>query len=136
MPVRALGGARHLLAQVLSQRLVASCVLLALSALLPSLCIMISRGAVASSADAVEALKRFKTKGHPLDPNIDEHVQAYKVVRKVMGRVDPKRVIAYWNKGKKKLEHGTECALKYWGVPKENFPEGLPEDIQSCEKMA
>ena len=81
MPVRALGGARHLLVHVLSQRLVASCVLLALSALLPSLCIMIARGAIASNADAVEALKRFKTKGHPLDPNIDEHVQAYKVVR-------------------------------------------------------
>ena len=77
-------------------------------------------------------MKRFKTDGHPLDPDDDEHINAYRFVRKLMGRVDPKRVIAYLNKGKKKLESGAECALKYWGVPKDNFPDGFPPDIREA----
>ena len=89
---------------------------------------------MASLADACSALKRFKKEGHPLDPNNEAHIAAYQFILAVSGRPDPKKVVAHLNLTVNKLEHSSETTLKYWGVPKENFTEGLPEDIKPAEK--
>ena len=96
-----------------------------MSALLHFLCIMFSRGAMAS--------------GHPLDPDkeaLEAYVAAYQFIRKVSGRPDPKKVVAHLNHAVNKLEHGAESSLLCLGVPKENFKEGLPEDIKASENTS
>ena len=77
--------------------------------------------------------------GHPLDPDkeaLEAHIAAYQFIRKVSGRPDPKKVVAHLNHAVNKLEHGAESSLTYWGVPKENFKEGLPEDIKASENTS
>ena len=67
----------------------------------------------ATRNDAVLALRRFRNNGSALDPAISDHLNAYLVVRRTMGRVDPDKVVAYLASAKDKIEHGAESYSKY-----------------------
>ena len=89
-----------------------------------------------SRNDAVLALRRYKTNGVALDPRNPSHINAYLIVRRTMGRVGPDKVLAYLATSKENIEHGAESYSKYWGVPKVNFPGGVPADIQPFVQTA
>ena len=90
-------------------------------------------GKAVSTQEAVDALARFRDTKQlkQLDPTNEEHIKAYKVLRLSSGRVDWRKLLNYINNNKQSFEHGAAELLDYWGVPKNNFPEGLPADIET-----
>ena len=53
-------------------------------------------------------------------------------LRQTQTRVCPRKLLQYIVGQKKDLKHGSEDAVEFWGVPIENFPNGLPSDIEDC----
>ena len=83
--------------------------------------------------EAVRALKRFAKSGlTDIDPDNKDHVSSYLTLRATVGRVDGKRLSHYLANKKANIQHGAASEMEYWGVPKTNFPDGLPEDIQEA----
>ena len=80
-------------------------------------------------ADAKRALQRFRNNGHLLDPDNEDHVTAYLVTSQPMGRVTPRKIRLYLKASEQHMEHGSQSYMKYWCVPKANFPDGLPSDV-------
>ena len=79
------------------------------------------------------ALRRFVSLGHDeLDCKNPAHVDAYKILRQTQNRVDPHKLLQYLKNQKKNLKHGSVDAVEFWGVQIENFPNGLPSDIEDC----
>ena len=46
--------------------------------------------------------------------------------------MDPNKLEKYLNTRQTNMRHGAEESLLFWGVPKSNFPEGLPDDIREA----
>ena len=83
--------------------------------------------------EAVRALKRFAKGGlTDIDPDNKDHVSSYLTLRATVGRVDGKRLSHYLANKKATIQHGASSEMEYWGVPKLNFPDGLPEDFQDA----
>jgi hypothetical protein len=79
------------------------------------------------------ALRRYFRDGHEdLDAKDPAHVAAYKVLRQTQTRVCPFKLLQYLQCHQKDLKHGSVDAVEFWGVPIENFPNGLPSDIGDC----
>ena len=87
-------------------------------------------GKIVSDEEAAAAIIRFRNNNWlQFDVNNTDHIEAYKVLRKSMGRVAPQNMEQYLKTRKPKMRHGAEDSIEFWGVPKRNFQDGLPEDI-------
>ena len=81
--------------------------------------------------DVRAALHRLRREGHALDPDDATHVAAYMAIRSGLARVGLARVT-----GQKVLQYiatkdrVSGLARVGLGVPKENFPSGLPDDLK------
>ena len=83
---------------------------------------------------AYNALMRFRRQNVDLNELDETHINAYIALRDGAGRVDAKRILAYLKTKREQYEHGSSLAFTYWAVPKGNFPNGLPADVQECVK--
>ena len=81
------------------------------------------------------ALQGYRRSGFTtVDPDNIRHIELYQHLRKTMDRIYPKTFLLHLNGAKQETTAGSGWAIKYWGVPKKNFPEGLPPDIAAAEK--
>ena len=64
-----------------------------------------SRSSVTGTAEAAKiALRRWKREGYTtLDPDNEDHVQAYQKLRLMMAHVNPKKLIEFMNKSKSEI---------------------------------
>ena len=93
----------------------------------------VARMAGCSDDQVRAALRRYAREGHAaIDPNDSVHVAAYKILRHTTDRVCPHKLVQYIFGRQQNLKHGSEDAVEFWGVPIENFPNGLPADIADC----
>ena len=93
----------------------------------------VARMAGCSDDQVGAALRRYARDGHAdLDPKDSVHVAAYKILRQTTDRVCPHKLVQYIFGRQQNLKHGSEDAVEFWGVPIENFPNGLPSDIEDC----
>ena len=82
---------------------------------------------------AQRAIKGFQTNGGDgqfrFDPQNQDQIRTYMRLRLTAQRVTAQQLeIAMENK-KTELSQGGAMRMVYWGVPKRNFPNGLPEKI-------
>ena len=80
--------------------------------------------------DAQRALKRLADAGVDADPDDAKHIEAYKALRALRGRVDAVSFRRYLDKKQSIQHHGAQEELEYWGVPRTNFPTGLPDVLK------
>ena len=78
---------------------------------------------------AVRALKRFKVAGHDVDPSDVATQVDYLSMRATCDRIDGHKFLAWVKNKKTSFNQNTEQQLRYWVVPKVNFPDGLPADL-------
>ena len=89
-----------------------------------------------SKTDAERAIKAYE-KGWPqVDHTNAEQVQAYMEMRQWSKRITGEAFVKYLQKRKVNVTTGSRNVLPYWGVPKENFPSGLPETLLASELSA
>ena len=90
------------------------------------------RSSVTGTAEAAKiALRRWKREGYTtLDPDNEDHVQAYQKLRLMMAHVNPKKLMEFMKKSKSEISMGSSTEEEYWCVPKTNFPNGLPDAIK------
>ena len=89
--------------------------------------------------NALGNMRRGGTTG--ADPNNDQQVELYLNMRRQYARVRPQAFIARLRQflhaapeeAQVTTDVGTKFILSYWGVPKENFPGGLPQALLSFE---
>ncbi len=88
----------------------------------------------ASDEEAREAIRRYQTQRGftDLDATNPEHIEGYRIRRQTMMRVPPEKLQSYLSSRESKMGHGSQDILDYWGVPKTNFPNGLPGDIRAA----
>ena len=72
----------------------------------------------AQREDAKRSIKRFKSQGHPVDPDDPAHMEAYLKLRKMVDRVDAHRFLGYLNNQKTTISHAASSYLEYWAVSK------------------
>ena len=80
-------------------------------------------------ATARTALLAFKRQNFDVDPDDDEHVQAYMALRGAASWVTPKAFVKYLQSRVESVHHGEKTSVEFWAVPKTNFPKGLPAKI-------
>ena len=81
--------------------------------------------------DAAKALSRYRNKGFDMfDPQSPHQCRLYLQLRTTKARPDATTFLKFMNSSKQHLTMGARAETKYWGVPKFNFPDGLPEDIE------
>jgi len=86
-------------------------------------------------ANARAALQGYKRAGFTtVDPDNPRHIELYQHLRNQMSRVYAKTFLLHLNGAKQETTAGSGWAIKYWGVPKQNFPDGLPPDLAAAEK--
>ena len=88
---------------------------------------------VKSEAAANIAIRRMRNQGHSVNEGNPEHVTAYCVLRLTHGRVDGQTLLTYLQNRQTDIGHGARSMLEYWAVPKNNFPNGLPDDIKGSQ---
>ena len=82
-------------------------------------------------ADAAKALSRYRGQGFDVcDPQSLHQCRLYLQLRTTKARPDAGTFVRFMNNSKQHLTMGARAETKYWGVPKFNFPDGLPEDIE------
>ncbi|CAK0832947.1 unnamed protein product [Prorocentrum cordatum] len=87
----------------------------------------------ASKAGAEVALRGYAKQGFDADSTNPEHIQAYLILRQTHRRVKPDTFVNYMKRKETHFEHGGRVKEEVWGVPKVNFPNGLPQDMQKSE---
>ena len=88
---------------------------------------------VKSEAAAKIAIRRMRNQGHSVNEGNPEHVTAYCVLRLTHSRVDGQTLLMYLQNRQTDIGHGARSMLEYWAVPKNNFPNGLPDDIKGSQ---
>ena len=100
--------------------------------------ILAQRNDYASQQTLVRAaLNRYKGQGFALDPDDEDHRQAYMTLKKnILTRVTGERVLRALKSAKDETKTGASLALNVYGVPVVNFPGGLPIDLKTFLKAA
>ena len=80
-------------------------------------------------ATARTSLLAFKRQNFDVDPDDDEHLQAYMSLRSATYRVAPKAFVKYLQSRVESVHHGEKTSVEFWAVPKTNSPKGLPAKI-------
>ena len=92
------------------------------------------RGSADLTPDNIDkVLKRYKSEGHAVDPENESHRTAYVQLRMVKERINGEAFAKFLAKKKDEIQLGGSSHVQYYGVPKTNFPGGLPEDLRSAE---
>ena len=84
-------------------------------------------------SDAAQALRRYRGQGFDIcDPNDLQQCRLYLQLRGTRPRANVKQFLTFMKSAQQNITTGAKAETKYWGVPKCNFPNGLPEDIESA----
>ena len=83
--------------------------------------------------DADRALRKYASMGHVVDACNPDHIQAYMTLRTWHKRISADVFVKYLADRKTDVATGASSRLQYWGVPKRNFPNGLPEAMRDAE---
>ena len=94
---------------------------------------MVSHTGLVSVNNAKVALANFQRQRFPLDPDNTDHQQAYMILRDQHSRVSGRMLIGYLNTKKEVVSSGQRAVVKYWAMPRANFPRGLPPSIAPSE---
>ena len=86
--------------------------------------------AAQGAREAKERIRAWVESGHPFDANDASHIAAYRALKQITRRVSPQAMARYLEGANKKLNHGGEQKVEYYGIPVKNFPGGLPDDIE------
>lgn len=87
----------------------------------------------AAVANAKRSLAQFKSSGHNVDQFNGDHLKIFMQLRSFAKRVTPEMLVQAISKHKKNFEVSAGARTEYFGVPKVNFPNGLPPEIKSME---
>ena len=87
-------------------------------------------------AEAIRSLKRFKSTGFEVNPEDQEQIQAFLVLRNSVARVSAKSFVKYLQERQTSITNVANAELEYWAVPKMNFPDGLPDPLLSAVVLA
>ena len=94
-----------------------------------------SRGELVAHAAQIKcaqiALKRYQTDGCAADPHSNDHIQAYLQLRATAGCVSAETFMKYLASRISNAKHGANAEDQYWAVPKQNFPDGLPDKLKA-----
>ena len=85
---------------------------------------------------AERAIKAFKERGgvdFVFDPSNKEQLCTYMQLKQVSTRVTPQALAKALTTQKTDVVQGGAMRFSYWGVPKNNFPKGLPAKLQQSE---
>ena len=69
-----------------------------------------------------------------MDPDDCTHQMAYLALHVGMVGVKADKVTQYLARAKEQLSHGASTTLDMFAVPKQNFPNGLPDDLKDFVK--
>jgi len=76
------------------------------------------------------ALLAYRRQNFPVDPDNHEMIQKYIEMRSKWNRVTGDAFMRYLETGEETQKAGRLTNIAYWAVPKKNFPQGLPKNIQ------
>ena len=80
----------------------------------------------ATVENAKVALRNFVRQSHTsIIVNDPEHIQAYMTLRGLHGRVTGEQLVRSLDAAKEAISHGGNAAMKFWAIPKVNFPKGV-----------
>ena len=85
---------------------------------------------------AQRAIKNFQHKGEVdfnFDPKNAEQIKTYMHLRTFYPRITPQMLKTAMQEQKTEITQGGAMRSQYWGVPKENFPKGLPKNLKDSE---
>ena len=94
---------------------------------------MASHTGLVSVKNAKVALANFQQQRFQVDPDNTDHQQAYMILRDQTSRVSGKMLMGYLNTKKEVVSSGQRAVVKYWAMPRANFPRGLPPSIAPSE---
>jgi len=84
-------------------------------------------------ADASKALRRYQIAGYDVAPEDEKAQSAYIQLRQISCRVSAANFMSYFKSKKNEIETSAQTEVLYWGVPKTNFPTGLPPNLKDAE---
>ena len=85
--------------------------------------------ALPSEKQASRAIKTFKTNDQvefDFDPDDKEQIRTYMQLRQISMRVTAHQLATAIRGQKSHVSQGASMRFQYYGVPKANFPNGLP----------
>ena len=84
---------------------------------------------------AKRALREFSKKNleFEFDPQNNEHVSCYLQLRRCSPRITAESFMKFFQSQKTSVDSSAGERFEYYGVPKVNFPNGLPPEIQKSE---
>ena len=100
---------------------------------------IVARGGISSeTVGAQRAIANFAKQGKEFEFNPDDkdQITAYLQLRQFNKRVTADALIWSCKNSKTSIDSSASQRLEYYGVPKTNFPNGLPARIQSSELCA
>ena len=87
----------------------------------------------ATEINAKRSIERFVVQGFTaLDPNNNDHVQAFIRLRAMQSRCDGKTLVHFLKNKQSNVHAGQKLSVEYWAVPKKNFPGGLPDCVKEA----
>ena len=89
----------------------------------------------AQKESAMRSIKAFQKSGvnFNFDPENQEQIRTYLQLKQISKRVTPGQIKAAMENQKSEVTSVGAMRFNYWGVPKSNFPDGLPAKIQASE---
>jgi hypothetical protein len=83
---------------------------------------------------AKESLKRMQKDGaQDISPDNEAQVDAFVAMRQWKNRISAAALREYMAKRTQVIDQGAKQRIEYFGVPKSNFPDGLPERVSQWE---
>ena len=78
------------------------------------------------------SLQNFRRQNFAIDENNVDHINAYLTLRSSNSRCGGAQLESYIKSLKQTVQSGEENKATFWAVPRGNFPNGLPENIQKA----
>ena len=92
-------------------------------------------GKTVSIADAANSLRHFLRGGaEGIKPQDVEQQKAFIALRATQPRCSPQQFLDYFKSLQNVTTHGAGAKQVLWAVPKVNFPDGLPANIEKVRK--
>ena len=99
---------------------------------------LVSRSTASTTKDAEinakRSIERFVVQGFTaLDPNNNDHVQAFIQLRTMQSRCDGKTLVHFLKNKQSNVNAGQQMSVEYWAAPKKHFPGGLPDRMKKAQ---
>jgi len=88
---------------------------------------------VSTRQQVTRSLQLFKQQGFDVDPHNSDQIAAFLDLKQFCARVTPEKFVAHFASQKSSISSSAGARTEYFGVPKVNFPDGLPESIRTAE---